>query len=279
MELKYKMKVFKKAEIMKIVRILLLSFVLSIMSAPQVFAIKGVIATPEDINNLKKALRERKVLVGQTRLKDFRNLYGEAPEINSNEKSITYNYGDLKIEFEVKRLWKDWGYDSFMSPAYTKKINDLRYNLESKKLVGENITFTKIRKDYDEPTESHETSEDGGVSIYYFGDIKLTFENVIVVKSWKGEKLNAEEAPKLPPSTMKEPPKENPKDKPKDNSKTKNDDKKKAEKDVAKEPGKEKPADATNDVAKDTAKDAVQNDTKDKAPEPAPAADQDTSNK
>ena len=240
------------------------------LSVPQVCATRGMIATPEDINNLKKALRERKVLVGQTRLNDFRNLYGEAAEITSNEKSITYNFGDLKVEFEIKRLWKDWSYDSFMSPAYTKKINDLRYNLESKKLVGANITFTKIRKDYDEPTESRETSEDGGLSVYYYGDIKLTFENVIAVKSWRAEKLEIEETNKIPTSTVKEPPKETPKEKPKENPKEKpkekpketKDDKKKTEEQAAPAAEQPKASDASSEKPK----------------EPVPAADQNTGN-
>jgi len=62
--------------------------------------------------------------------------------------------------------------------------------LESKELVGDYISIKKIRKDYGEPTEIYETDYDTGESVYYYGNIKLTFENVVTLESWVGKELN-----------------------------------------------------------------------------------------
>ena len=157
-------------------------------------ALKGAVATSEEIAQLKAALSDGKVQVGKTRLKDIVANYGEPMDITTSNKIVTYDYGDLRIDFETTRFLKQWEYDSFKTPAYTKKINDLRFNLESQKIVGENITFTRIHKDFDEPTESHESNEDGKLSIYYYGNIKLIFENMFTVRSWRGKNLKSAEA-------------------------------------------------------------------------------------
>ena len=172
--------------------VLLISFLLATTFNAQ--ALKGMRATTEEIAQLKADLSDGKIQVGKTRLKDVVATYGEPANITTSNKIVTYDYGDLRIDFEINRFLKQWEYDSFKTPAYTKKINDLRFNLESQKIVGENITFTRIHKDFDEPTESHESNEDGKLSIYYYGNIKLTFENMFTVRSWRGQNLKSAEA-------------------------------------------------------------------------------------
>jgi hypothetical protein len=152
-------------------------------------ALKGVIATPEDVARLKKDALEGKIEIGKTRLQDIQKDYGEAPSILDDDKRVTYDYNDLRLIFERKRIWKSWEYDSFKKPVYTKSVDDLRFDLESKELVGENVTYSMVQRKYGEPTESRETDEDGGLSVYYYGDIKLTFENVISMSSWRGTNL------------------------------------------------------------------------------------------
>ncbi len=170
----------------------LLSFLIVLMVyVPPVvsWALKGVLATNEDIVRLKNDLKEGRIQSGKTRLSEIRRKYGEAANITESESKIVYDYGDLKLEFSKKRYWKSWKYDSFKSPVYTDDVDDLRYDLESKELVGDNITFSYVRKEYGEPTESYETDEDGGISVYYYGDIKMVFENVFVLTKWKGKNL------------------------------------------------------------------------------------------
>ena len=153
------------------------------------FALIVRLATDQDIINLKRDILQGKIKVGVTHLKEIRRQYGDAKTITDTERDITYDYGDLKIEFNKERIWRKWEYDSFKKPAYTKAIDNLRFDLESKKLIGENITAVKIFKDYGLPTESMGSSEDGEWAIYYYGDIKLMFKNNYVINNFKGKNL------------------------------------------------------------------------------------------
>ncbi len=154
------------------------------------WALKGITATADQVEELKADLRDGKIKVGATRLKDFQSNYGEAASITDTDKKISYDYGGVKIDLEKKKYLKEWSYDSFKQAVYTKAIDNLRYDLERKELVGDNITFDKIRKDYGEPTESLDSFEDGSLATFYYGDIKLVFENVFSVRSWSGQKLD-----------------------------------------------------------------------------------------
>jgi len=156
------------------------------LAATAALALKGVTATDEDIMRLKRDALAGKIKIGTTRLMDIQNEYGEAPNITDDDQRITYDFGELRLAFERERYWKSWERDSFKSPVYTNDVDDLRFDLESGKLIGDNITLTKIKRTYGEPTSSDETDVDGGVSVYYYGDIKMIFENVISVKSWRG---------------------------------------------------------------------------------------------
>lgn len=154
-------------------------------------ALQGKTASDDDIANLKQDILNGKVSVGKTRLKDFRRQYGESKNITISDRRVVYDFGDLKIEFDKQRLWRKWEYDSFKKAAYTDDIDDLRYDLESKKLVGDNITALKIIKDYGDPTEAMESSEDGEWTTYYYGNIKLVFENIFILDNFKGKNLES----------------------------------------------------------------------------------------
>jgi len=174
---------------MKITKlILILCFLLAVPSSG--WAIKGVMATPDDIINLKNAVRSGLIKIGKTRLNEIRDNFGDAESIVDDERKMVYDYGEVRIDFEKVRIWKGWRYDTFRDPAYTDNIDDLRFDLERKELTGKNITYRKIRRSYGDPTESFATNEDGNFSIYYYGDIKMTFENQYVVRSWKGSNLS-----------------------------------------------------------------------------------------
>jgi len=171
------------------VYVTVLTTVFLFFNISSVFAMKGIIATKQDILRLKTDLKNGHIQNGETRLKDIRRKYGEAVNITESESKIVYDYGDLKLEFSKKRYWRSWKYDGFKSPVYTDDVDDLRYDLESGELVGKNITFSMIRKDYGEPTESYETNEDGRISVYYYGNIKMSFENVFLLTKWRAKNL------------------------------------------------------------------------------------------
>ena len=174
--------------IMKTIKLIVIVFLL-IAIPSSVWALRGVVASSADIQNLKNAVRSGIIKIGETRLNEIRDNYGEAESILDDERKMVYDYGEVRIDIEKKRIWKDWEYDTFRDPAYNDDIDDLRFDLESEELTGDNITYRRIRRDYGEPTEAYTTNEDGGISIFYYGDIKMIFENHYVVRSWKGSNL------------------------------------------------------------------------------------------
>jgi len=174
---------------MKIFHTFLLFLFASVIVMGPLYALKGVPATAEDIARLKGDLLIGKIQIGKTRLSHIQNEYGEAENITDDNKRLTYDFSELRLTFERERLWRSWEYDSFREPVYTDKVDDLRFDLESKELVGKNITYNMVLRSYGAPTESHETDEDGNTSVYYYGDIKMVFENIISVRSWRGSNL------------------------------------------------------------------------------------------
>jgi hypothetical protein len=166
-------------------------------------ALKGVLATPENIATLKQDILDGKIVAGKTRLKEVQEKYGEPAMINETNKGTTYEYGKLKIEFEKKQYMRKWEYDYSHKPQYSDDIKKLRKDLAADKIAGDFIEIDeKIRKDYEEPTEAFEKFGDGELSIYYYGELKLTFENVITVKKWKGEDLDKIEDKALTSSSV-----------------------------------------------------------------------------
>lgn len=175
---------------LKILTIFVLSFVLLMNTPAQ--AADGILATPETIKQLKQDLQAGHIRIGFTRLHEIIAIYGKAVSITDDDRRVVFEYDGLRIEFVKKRLWRTWMYDSFRKPVYTDDVDDLRFDLESEELVGDNITATKMVKDYGEPTESVVSEEDGENTVYYYGDIKLVFENVFVLRSWKAQNLAEE---------------------------------------------------------------------------------------
>lgn len=151
------------------------------------------IAGEEDIVLLKKDILEGRIKVGETRLKKIKEVYGDPLIMTESSKKLVYDYGDLKIEFEKEKYLRDWEYDYSHKTAYSDDIDTLRSDLESEEIVGDYIALSEIKKDYDEPTEVFATSDDGDESIYYYGEIKMMFENVILISKIKGKNLLSQE--------------------------------------------------------------------------------------
>ena len=165
--------------------LILLAFLLGLSGVS--LALQDKIAKDKDISRLKRDILQGKVKVGETHLKKICSDYGSAKDIKDEPDKITYDYGDLKIEFKKTKLLNQWEYDSLKKPAYTDDINDLRKDLESKEVYGNNITSEKMIKDYGVPTDVIDSSEDDGITIHYYGDIKLTYQNYIVIKKVTGK--------------------------------------------------------------------------------------------
>src|SRR6185503_7676308 len=129
---------------MKIFHTFLLFLFASVIVMGPLYALKGVPATAEDIARLKGDLLIGKIQIGKTRLSHIQNEYGEAENITDDNKRLTYDFSELRLTFERERLWRSWEYDSFREPVYTDKVDDLRFDLESKELVGKNITYNMV---------------------------------------------------------------------------------------------------------------------------------------
>ncbi|MBP9853641.1 MAG: hypothetical protein KBD53_02100 [Candidatus Omnitrophica bacterium] len=176
------------------IRMFIFSLISLFLITPSTQAIEGLLATPETILQLRKDLRDNHIRVGYTRLHEIIENYGKALSITDDDRRVVFEYDDIRTEFVKNRLWRSWTYDGFRKPVYTQDVDKLRFDLESEELVGDNITIAKIVKDYGEPTESAVSEEDGQETVYYYGDIKLVFENVFVLRSWKAQNL-ADNAP------------------------------------------------------------------------------------
>ena len=176
--------------------IILFSTILIFTISPA-FALKGFLATQKQLKEMRKDLLEGGVQVDVTRAKDFLSQYGDPTSFLDSEKKLSFDYSSLVVDFSKARYLRKWEYDSFKKPAYSDDIDSLRFDLESGQIVGDWVSLEKIRKDYGEPTEIYATNDDGDISIYYYGDIKLSFENYFVVKTWEGFKIQREPKPDL----------------------------------------------------------------------------------
>lgn len=159
------------------------------------WALSARIATAEDVALLKEDLLSGKAQVGVTRLKTIRNVYGDPTSITDSESKLVYDYGDLRLEFDKYKYFRKWEYDYSRKYAAKDQIDDLRYDLEAKQLIGNYVSYDTFLKDYDTPTEAYPTKGDGEHSLYYWGELKIMFENFIVLKSWRGRNLAEEKAP------------------------------------------------------------------------------------
>jgi len=173
---------------------ILLSVLIVALSYNYAHAVAGRLATNTEIKMLRKDLQAGRLEVGKTRLKQVRELYGDALTIANSERRITYEYDDIKLEFNKQSYYRDWETDSFQPRVYTDDVDALRYDLESDKVVGSNITYKSIVRDYGEPTFSEIATYDGKLSYFYWGEVKLIFENVYFLRSWRVSSFDREES-------------------------------------------------------------------------------------
>lgn len=148
------------------------------------------IASVDDINLLKKDLRDNRLKIGEVRLMKIVNAYGKPSSITDNPTKLIYDYGDLRLSFNKIKYLKSWKFDYSKKPVYSDAVDDLRYDLSAGQIAGDFITYANILNTYGDPTEAHEKYGDGEQSIYYYGEIKLVFENNILLQSWKGRALS-----------------------------------------------------------------------------------------
>lgn len=149
------------------------------------------LASDDDVRLLKKDVLAGSVKIGKTRLRAVNATYGKPSNVTENETRLTYDYGDLRIVFGKKKYLRKWETDSSQAEVYSRDIDKLRYDLESRQLAGDFVTLELIRKSYGEPTARMVMDGDGEHSVYYYGRIKLIFENVVEVESWRGSGLDS----------------------------------------------------------------------------------------
>jgi hypothetical protein len=176
---------------MKLLKILFILLITLSFSGQAALAAEGRVASNDELMLLKKDLLAGEIKVGQTRLKKIREAYGDAPKISETEKKITYEYKDLRLDFDKKQYFREWKYDYSHEYGVKDEIANLRFDLEDQQIVGDYYAYREIVKDYEEPTEAYPKKGDGAISVYYWGELKLTFENVVVLSSWRGDKLDA----------------------------------------------------------------------------------------
>ena len=68
------------------------------------------VASDDDVARLKEAFLSSKLGIQKTRLREIKESYGEPKSVIINTaKKLTYDYnGEIKIEFEKKKIFKEW---------------------------------------------------------------------------------------------------------------------------------------------------------------------------
>lgn len=160
------------------------------MTASAASAQSTRLATPDDIHLLKKDVLSGGIQIDKTRLKTVIGTYGKPSNVTETDTRLTYDYGELRIVFDKKKYLRRWEYDYSQTAVYSREVEQLRFDLESRQIAGDFVTFESIRKSYGEPTARMVKDADGDQTVYYYGIIKLVFENVVVVQSWRGSGLD-----------------------------------------------------------------------------------------
>jgi hypothetical protein len=148
------------------------------------------LAAEDDIRLLKNDVLTGGIKIDETRLKTITGTYGKPSNVTETDTRLTYDYGELRIVFDKKKYLRRWEYDYSRTAVYSREAEQLRFDLESRQIAGDFVTFESIRKSYGEPTARVVMDGDGDQSVYYYGIIKLVFENVVVVQSWRGSGLD-----------------------------------------------------------------------------------------
>ncbi len=173
---------------MRIFRVVVVLFLIFCL-ANSVYAQEKKLATPESLALLKSDFLSGNLKIGVTRLKQIKDTYGDPNNAVDSVKTVVYDYGDLKLEFERYKYFREWKYDYSHKTAYSKDINSLRTDLEGGQILPGYKTLEEIIKDYKKPTEGFDKPDDGDMPVFYWGELRLTFENVIVLKKWTAKNL------------------------------------------------------------------------------------------
>ncbi|MBF0479050.1 MAG: hypothetical protein HQL26_06170 [Candidatus Omnitrophica bacterium] len=176
---------------MKVVKFFIALFVGILGVTSAALAFEKRLAAPADILRLKSDLVQQVIKADVVRMKDIRAVYGDPATITETGRRIVFDYNDLFLEFEKQVLFRKWGHDFSQPQAWSANVKKARTAIEGGQITGTEYTLDRLYKDYKDPTFKVETSGDGELSYYYYGEMKLTFENVYVLKSWKGKKLEA----------------------------------------------------------------------------------------
>lgn len=146
------------------------------------------IASQGNIDRLKQDLRSKRLQIGITTLGDVRSLYGDARSVVDNEASVVYDYGDLTVNFEKKRVLKTWVIDSSLPSADDEKTYRLKSALGRTVIPG-HATLENIISDYTKPSKTFKSDREANVTICYFGDLVLTFNEVTIMSSWQANEM------------------------------------------------------------------------------------------
>ena len=160
------------------------------------------IASESQIELLKKDLRLKKLKVGASTLAEIRRIYGDAKSIQADQNKIKYDYGDLTIEFGKVKVFKKW---EIISPALsleTKEVRQLKDKLTAGELIPGYTTLSDITAQYGTPVLIS-VEPNNEETFCYYSDLKITFAEVAIVKSWQAKKITDQENAGVLKSTPK----------------------------------------------------------------------------
>jgi len=146
------------------------------------------LATKEHMDRLKQDLRSNRLQIGVTTLEEIRSMYGDARSVVDDERSVVYNYGDLVVNFEKKRVLRSWTMDASSRQIDDEKVYKLKHDLERSIIPGQ-TTLESIIADYTKPTKTVRSDRVSHVWACYFGDLVLVFNEVTLMSSWQANEM------------------------------------------------------------------------------------------
>ena len=144
------------------------------------WALDRTLASPQQLKQLEKDLRENILTPGTTMPDDIRAAYGEADSINYKTNEVTYNYGKITLKFKITKILQKYEFDQAL--PYFKQQDDIEKGLKTGM-----TTLADLIVSYGDPTPIFSDTPEAGMTTCYYGQLRLILKDNPVLDSWSAQ--------------------------------------------------------------------------------------------